>query len=237
MKLYFLAPLILQKLIWIPTRLSLMFFGHLKISGLQHLRGLKTPVIFASNHISEADVFLIPGSLGFFSRYSPLFYTVREKSFYDTQGWRQMLFAPTFIKAWGGYPVYPGLHNYGEAVKHHVKIVEDGGNLVYFPEGGIPKPGEIWPIKAGIGYLAHATKATVIPVKLEGARMSASDFLNRKRKIYVTFGEPVSVPNTISPVSIEDYKEFAANIMKKIRTLKPDFEQEPIQSGAEAIGI
>ena len=104
MKLYFIAPLFLQKFIWIPTRLILTIFGHIKIRGLEHLKGIPSKVIFACNHASEIDPFIVPASLPFWSRFSPLFYATRERAFYDTNGWRKYLFGGMFINAWGGYP-------------------------------------------------------------------------------------------------------------------------------------
>ncbi|HEY5232443.1 MAG TPA: hypothetical protein VIK35_02770, partial [Verrucomicrobiae bacterium] len=112
MRFYFISPLLLQKLIWIPTRSILWFFGRLEVRGLENLNGIKTPVIFAPNHPSELDPFLVPASLPFWSRFSPLFYTTREKSFYDTVGWRRHLFGGLFINLWGGYPVSVGLRDY-----------------------------------------------------------------------------------------------------------------------------
>ncbi|MDE2188208.1 MAG: hypothetical protein KGJ35_00560, partial [Patescibacteria group bacterium] len=81
MKLYFLSPLILQKIIWIPTNIILRFFCHLQVRGLENLKGIGRNAIFASNHASELDPFFIPASLPFFSRFSPIFYASREKAF------------------------------------------------------------------------------------------------------------------------------------------------------------
>lgn len=41
-KWYFISPLILQKLIWVPTRLILIVFGGLEVKGLDNLKGIDT---------------------------------------------------------------------------------------------------------------------------------------------------------------------------------------------------
>ena len=226
MKPYFLPPLFCQKLIWIPTRLSLRFFGHLEIKGLENLRAIKGNVIFAANHASEIDPFLVPASLPFWSRSSPLFYATREKSFYDTNGWRKHLFGGLFINVWGGYGVRVGLKNYARALKDHMRILRDGGSFCVFPEGGITPDGSIQPGKGGVIYMATQTETPVVPVTLSGAhRMSAADFFLRRRRITVHFGKPIYQKEFLSKVSdktdlhIKVYKELATYVMMKIEKM------------------
>lgn len=193
MKPYFVAPLLLQKFIWIPTRLVLTLFGHIKIYGLKNLRGIKGNVIFACNHASEIDPFIVPASLPFWSRFSPLFYATRERSFYSTNGWRKYLFGGMFINAWGGYTAIAGLHNYDISLADHVTIARDGGSFCVYPEGGITRTGELQPAKGGIAYLAEKGGCTVVPVGVSGTyRTPLSDFFLGKRHITVKFGLPIT---------------------------------------------
>lgn len=198
MKFYSVSPLILQKLIWIPTRLILKLCGKLEIKGLGNLKGVesgassKLPVIFACNHSSEIDPFMVPASLPFFSRFSPLFYAVREKAFYDSNGWRKHLFNTWFINAGGGYGATVGLRNYELSLSRHIKILHDGHSFCVFPEGGITKDGHIQPAKGGISFLAHSAPCVIVPVAISGAfGMSPADFFSRKRKITIHFGTPI----------------------------------------------
>src|SRR3989344_2976057 len=85
-KILYLFPLVLQTLIWIPTRLILKFFLRFKIQGLENLEGLKGPVIFAVNHSSEWDPVLVPAALPFLSSLGPTFFTSRERKFYEKNG-------------------------------------------------------------------------------------------------------------------------------------------------------
>jgi 1-acyl-sn-glycerol-3-phosphate acyltransferase len=192
MKPYFNAPLFLQKLIWIPTRLILIVFGGHKVYGLENLKGIKGPVIFACNHSSEIDAFMTPASLPFFSRFSPLFYAVREKEFYDANGWRKHLFNAWFISLWGGYGARVGLKDYGRSLERHIDILRGGGSFCVFPEGRITQDGKLQEGKGGISYLAHSAPCTIVPVGISGVYgMTPLDFFLRRRKTSVRFGKPI----------------------------------------------
>ena len=228
MRFYFISPLLLQKLIWIPTRFILWFFGRLEVRGLENLKGVHTPVIFAPNHPCELDPFLVPASLPFWSRFSPLFYATREKQFYDTCGWRRHLFGELFIKMWGGYKVFVGLRDYEKSLPHHIRIVHDGGNLCVFPEGGKATHGIFQPAKGGVAYLAERTDCPVIPVGFSGlCRMTVSDFFFRRRKIVVHFGEIIYLKDLnaeVADITAVDgmiYKAKAEYVMERVKQLVP----------------
>ncbi len=226
MKLYFLPPLVLQKLIWIPTNILLRGFGHLDVRGLENLKGLKGPVIFASNHSSETDPFFIPASLPFFSRFSPIFYTSRESRFYVNSGWRKHFYGGWFFKAWGSYPVHVGLHDYEKSLAHHIDIIRAGGSINIFPEGRTTPDGSIQPAKGGVAYLAYITGASIVPVRIRGVfHFSAKEFLLGRRHLSITYGKPMhfmakhnSNQTGIEPL-LEDLKTYANLVMGEVGKL------------------
>lgn len=192
MKLYALVPLLFQKIIWIPTRLILTIFGNLQVRGLEHLKSIRSPVIFAVNHSSEIDPFMVPASLPFFSRFSPLFYAVREKTFYSGNGWRKHLFNGWFINLWGGYSAEVGLKDYEKSLAPHISILRNGGSFCVFPEGKITLDGKVGEAKGGISFLAHSAPCTIIPVAISGVfDMSPADFFSGKRTISISYGKPI----------------------------------------------
>lgn len=225
MKLYTIAPLILQKFIWVPSRIIFTVFGHLRVRGLENIKGIKGNVIFATNHASELDPFLVPTSLPFFSRFSPLFYITREKSFYNTNGWRQHLFGGIFINAWGGYSARTGLHDYHQSLIDHEEILRDGESFCVFPEGRRTPDGKLQQGKGGVAFLAEKINVPIVPVAFSGTYNSfAKDFFGRRKYITVTFGAPIyqeefkrTVPRAVT--SGAAYKEEAAYVMKKIAEL------------------
>lgn len=226
MKLYFLPPLILQKLIWIPTRLIFLFFGHIQIRGLGNLKEIRNTVIFASNHSSEMDPILIPASLPFSSRFSPIFYTARERSFYKRSGWRKYLLGGTFIKGWGAYPVHTGLNDYEKSLVEIMPIASTGGCFCVFPEGSITRTGVIQPAKGGVAYMAEKLNYAIVPVAISGAyKTRLLDFLLRRKRIVVNFGTPITqeelwskVPRN-SDTDMQVYKNRAQYVIDKIKNL------------------
>ncbi|MES2314446.1 MAG: lysophospholipid acyltransferase family protein [Patescibacteria group bacterium] len=221
MKLYFLSPFILQKIIWIPTRFSLFFFGHWKISGMDNLKGIPAPVIFACNHTSEIDPFFVPASLPFLSRFAPTFYTSRESKFYTNSGWRRYIYGGFFFKMWGSYPVHVGLNDYAKSMTHHIEIIRDGGSLCMFPEGRITPDGTIQAAKGGVAYLSQATGALIVPVRFEGAfGVSLKDLFLRRRHISIVYGKPMKPTDYLgSDPMIDELKNYAAVVMAEVGKL------------------
>lgn len=221
MRWYFLSPLILQKLIWVPTRILLRTCGHIEIRGLENLATLEGNAIFALNHASEADVFLLPGSLPFFSRFSPIFYTSREKAFYKNSGWRQIFYGGIFFKAWGAYPVTVGLNDYDASLKNQIRILRDGGNLCIFPEGRTTKDGQIGEAKGGVAHLSYTAKKPIVPVRIDGTfRLSPLGFLAGGRKLAIMFGKPIyEVMNVPRIPAYFEFKEYADGMMEQIKAM------------------
>ena len=215
MPLYVLSPLILQKIIWIPTRIIMKFFGRIQISGLENLKDIKTNVIFAPNHSGEMDPILIPASLGFFSRFSPIFYTSREQEFYVNCGWRKHFYGGILFEMWGAYSVFPGQGDYAKGLVNHLRIVGIGGNLCMFPEGGTSKDGNLRPAKGGIAYLAEKTGRPIVPVSMYGVvQISAREFFGRKRNIAIHFGKPVYAKDLlVNTAGGNDYKAASQKVM------------------------
>ena len=220
-KWYFYSPLILQKLIWVPTRSILSFFGHFEVTGLEHVESLKTHVIFACNHSSEIDPILIPAALPFWSRQSPMFYVSREKRFYGGSGWRRHFYGGKFFEAWGSYQVFVDLRDYEKALVNHLGIVRDGGSLCIFPEGRTTPNGIIQQAKGGVAYLAYTTKTPIIPVYIGGVfKLSFKDFLLRKKKITVRFGAPIYIQSAHgADIPVAEFRSYAAPIMDAIKAM------------------
>ena len=233
MKWYSFSPLLLQKLIWVPTRFSLWFFGRLQISGLENLPNTRTTtdkkqnVIFVCNHASELDPFFVPASLPFFSRFSPMFYTTREKEFYNSSGWRQAFYGGMFFRAWGGYQAFVGFRDYEKSLLRHISLLEDGVNMCVFPEGHITPDGTIQPAKGGVSYLSIRTGVPIIPVAISGSyKISPGRFLTRKNKMKVIFGKPIYPDELKAVVGVGDfssYKIMSDYVMQKIATLLSSF--------------
>jgi 1-acyl-sn-glycerol-3-phosphate acyltransferase len=169
------------------------------------------------------DPFMIPASLSFFSRFSPIFYTSRESKYYQNSGWRKHFYGGYFFKAWGSYPVKAGLSDYEKSLHHHIRILNDGGNLCYFPEGHITPDGNIQKAHGGIAYLAEYCGRPIVPVAIVGLyKISMEDLFSRRRKVAISFGLPIYQKELREEVARKTvpgqhvYKEEAEYVMKKV---------------------
>lgn len=216
-------PLLLQTLVWPLTWVLLKTCIRFDVRGKEHLRGLKKPVIFAVNHTNEWDPILTTAALRPLSPLLPMFYTARERAFYGDKGWLNIIYHPLFFRAWGAYPVFPGLQNYEESLRHHIGLIEQKrGSICFFPEGRITKNSDGSPMepKGGVAFLLDRTQAPIVPVAITGAhRMTAKEFFLRKREVLITFGAPI-YPSDIFTTPIQhpdEYIEHARTVMEKVQ--------------------
>lgn len=223
MKLYFIPPIISQFIIRIITKILFKIFCGFEIRGMENLKKVKGPVIFAGNHSSEWDGPLIRTAFPMISRFGPMFYVSREKSFYTDSGWRKYIYGGTLFKIVGAYPVMAGQKNYEASLVNYIKIIKDGGSVTIFPEGRRTKDGSFGDPKGGVAFLACATNTLVVPVGIQGiVRLNAKEFFSRKRKLILTYGKPIFPDDIVGKEerqNTEKYKEGAEKIMEEIKKL------------------
>ena len=72
-------------------------------------------------------------------------------------------------------------------------VLRDKHNLVWYPEGGHSKTGELMRLRPGIGMLLKRYPVPVVPVHLEGTRDSLppGQWVPRMGRIEITFGSPL----------------------------------------------
>ncbi len=56
-----------------------------------------------------------------------------------------------------------------KAIKQSLKILQQGGVLGIFPEGGIDRQKDNFPVRAGAAYLATKVGVPIVPIKIKGA--------------------------------------------------------------------
>jgi len=84
-----------------------------------------------------------------------------------------------------------------KSTKKALKILEQGGVLGIFPEGGVDRQKDNLPIKAGAAYLATKVGVPVVPVKLKGADKvlpRGVKFIRSFNKIEVEIKKPIYCP-------------------------------------------
>ena len=224
MRIYYTTGNIIQRVAWLPLRIVFSIFLNMEFRGVANVTKLETNVIFASNHTNDFDPLIIVSCLPFFSRHIPLVFVSREKSFYEKLGWRGKIYGGLFFKLMASRQAYTGLNDYKKALKHHVEALTCGHNVCIFPMGIKHLDKDIHQAKGGVTYLAAASRLPILPVRIIGIeQMKGAEFWKRRRKLRVTFGEPIYF-NELSGNSHANpnknvYEQAAASLMKKIVTL------------------
>jgi len=162
-------------------------------------------LILAPNHFSQMDHFFV----GLYLR--------RQVRFMA----KSQMFGPpvlTYIYKHGGvFPVRRG-HGDEESMKTALTILEQGGMLLVYAEGGRSRSGELGEVKPGIGRIALESGAPVVPVAIQGSEKVRSWKRFRFPKVTVQFGEPIELPTEAAP-SRERQLEVAERIFAPVREM------------------
>lgn len=227
---YRIIPNIVQHLLWIPVRFVLATGYGYRVYGRKNLRTIDPSrgVIFACNHAAKIDPVVMIAALSPLSRFYPIFSVTMLPEEYLGHGLVRYLMGPVFTTLYGGFPVQRGLKNYDKALRHHIKILKEKGSVLIFIEGKMTKDGNLGGARPGIGYLAEATNAVVVPVALSGTyNHSAAKGISRSQRLSVTFGKPLDVKELIedAPLHHPDRLYHIANqIRDGIAKLLPRHE-------------
>jgi 1-acyl-sn-glycerol-3-phosphate acyltransferase len=139
------------------------------------------PLILAPNHFSQMDHFFV----GIYLRRKIRFMA------------KSQLFGPpvlTYIYKHGGViPIRRG-HRDEEAFKTAFTVLDQGGMLLIYVEGGRSRTGELGEPKPGIGRIALESGAPVVPVAIHGSESVRRWKRLRFPKVTVQFGEPLTFP-------------------------------------------
>jgi 1-acyl-sn-glycerol-3-phosphate acyltransferase len=224
-KLYFIPPFVIQSTLWwLVMRPIFSMFAKLEITGREHLEDISGPVIFAPNHSNEVDPVLLPLTLPFWGRFSPLFFVARERKYYQKPffGLRgRFLYNELSFALLGAYPVLEGKKNYALSLKDHLHILKDGGSVVIFPEGHMTKDGNLGPAHGGVGYLSYASNLPIVPVYIHGTfRFNFHDLFAFKKRMSVDFAKPLFPSELFDPhkePTVEDFQTVGGRVLDEIR--------------------
>lgn len=143
---------------------------------------LKGRFIFAPNHVSHLDPPLV-------SSCSP-----RRPHVMAKKELFKKAFLAKYFQGLGAFPVDRGKAD-RKAIRHAIKMLESEAPLLIFPEGTRSKDGELGEAEIGLGMIAHATKAPIIPVYLRGTDKSCSAMHPKLSivKIEMHYGKPLQL--------------------------------------------
>jgi 1-acyl-sn-glycerol-3-phosphate acyltransferase len=168
---------------FVQTGLHVYF--RLRRIGREHIPA-DGPVIFASNHRSFLDPFVI----GTLTR-RPVYYMAKKELFERRlQGW--------FLNRLGAFPVDRGAAD-ADAMSTAREILERGECVVIFPEGTRVRPGPLGEPRRGVGRLALETGAPVVPVAVIGTEAVRRGWRIRPHRITIRAGRPLTYPRVEQP--------------------------------------
>ena len=133
------------------------------VRGLEHLQHVEGPVIFAANHASHIDTPLLLTTLPVEFRHRTV--VAAASDYFFDRTWKSVLWS----FALAAIPIERSRVN-RKSADTAAELLEDGWNLVIFPEGGRSPDGWTQPFRGGAAYLARRTGRPVIPVYLHGTR-------------------------------------------------------------------
>jgi 1-acyl-sn-glycerol-3-phosphate acyltransferase len=174
---------------------------------------LKGPAIVTPNHFSFMDHFLVAALMR------------REVNFMA----KSQLFGVhpvlNFIYKHGGvFPVLRGKRD-EEAFKTAHAVLNRGGIVLMYGEGGRSRSKKLGEPKPGLGRLALESGVPVVPVAIHGSQDVREYRHLRFPKVTVQFGEPVSFTAVESPTR-EQSQETSEQIFNRVRKMYEALDAE-----------
>jgi 1-acyl-sn-glycerol-3-phosphate acyltransferase len=173
------------------------FYVRNRTAGREVFDTLRHPVIFVANHSSHLDTPTILRALPRRWR-SRTAVAAAADYFYDSR-WKArgvaLLFNTVPIGRKGG-----GL---GDGATDHVdRLIDEGWNLVMFPEGTRSRDGEVGRVRSGAAVIAANHDIDIVPIYVSGTheamppgqnwpRRIPGRFFSRRHEVEVRFGRPI----------------------------------------------
>jgi glycerol-3-phosphate dehydrogenase (NAD(P)+) len=177
MTLYLVVRAVVQPFFHVYFRLRRVGMEHIPKTG---------PVIFAANHRSFLDPFVI----GMLTR-RPVYYVAKRELFENPiQAW--------LLNRLGAFPVERGESD-ERSMSTARAILARGDCVVIFPEGTRIRGGPLRSPKRGVGRLALETGAPIVPVAVLGTDRVRRGALIRPCRIRVRCGAPLGFPRLEQP--------------------------------------
>jgi 1-acyl-sn-glycerol-3-phosphate acyltransferase len=160
-------------------RVFFAIYNRISIKWLEPLPGDKN-VIVACNHCSNLDPIIV--GIAFPRR---LRYFAKEELFHP-------LIFGSIIRVLGAVPVSRVDNaSAASALRGFFKLLEEGSDVLIFPEGSRSPDGTLQPLEGGVGLIAAHSGVPVLPVFVKGTytAMKPGAVLVRPAKISITFGK------------------------------------------------
>ncbi|MEW6404817.1 MAG: lysophospholipid acyltransferase family protein [Chloroflexota bacterium] len=190
---YFHATPLRRFAVWL-IKLVFSLFMNLEVRGLEHFP-MDGPVIVASNHVTNFDVFPMQLALP-----RPIFFMGKSELF-------KFFLTDILFRNLGAFPVYRGEKDTW-ALRHAAKVLVHGQTLGMFPEGTRSKGRGLGVAKTGTARLAIEGDCPIVPMAVTGSDQFFKHFPRRTR-VTVTFLPPLFPKPGETPLALTDRMMFA----------------------------
>ena len=175
------APVVALRAVLIAGFLMpvMAIFSRRRTFGVENLRDLEGPVIFAANHLSVADNPAVLLALPW--RWRLRLATAASEEVMRDRGPIQSFFAALISNGF----LFSQTGSVRSSLAFCGKLTRNGWSILYFPEGIRSDDGTIGSFRPGIGLLASGLGVPVVPVYLEGTDSVVAKGGNRPRRGYI----------------------------------------------------
>ena len=184
-----------------------------RVTGREHWRGLREPVLVIANHVTFFDPALVLARMPwrYRNRLAIAMIGERLRDFrYPPPGRGLARFTDTLAygSTAGGFNAFslPRQTGFRRSFDYAGEAMDRGYSVLVFPEGARTQDGEMAPFQAGIGLLAAGLGAPVVPARIEGLyelkqrRLGGIRWpFTRPGQVSVTFGPPLRPSPSDSP--------------------------------------
>ncbi|HEX5899432.1 MAG TPA: lysophospholipid acyltransferase family protein [Solirubrobacteraceae bacterium] len=187
-----------------------------RATGREKLAGLKGPVILVANHASHMDTPVILAALP---------WRLRKKTAVAAAAdyfYKNRLVAAAVSLVFNTVPIERRGGEMGKNGSGHLdKLLDQGWNLLLFPEGTRTRDGGPGRVRRGAAVLAAAHNLSIVPIRVTGTRAAMppgrlwpkrihGKIFSRRHRINVSFGEPIR-PMQDTTALIERVQNFFDN--------------------------
>lgn len=179
------------------------------VRGFENLERLTRPCFVVSNHNMHLDWgMLLMAFRGKFRRRTAV--AASKDDLFSS--WGRSFTVRLFGNA---FPFENEGRNIRSSLDQTTALLEEGWNILIFPEGGLTVGGPTQPFKSGVGWLAARSGAQVLPARIDILRPGLFEGRWRlfpRGHVRVSFGPPVDCPDGA------DHNEITANVEQAVLT-------------------
>ena len=191
-------------------------FAHVHAHGLENLRDLRPPVIFAANHQSYMDVPAILSALPARWRYrvAP---AMRKEFFEEHFHGRSFTNSLNYYLSslfFNAFPIPQREPGALATLRYIGELSNDEWCLLIFPEGVMTDAGEIKAFQPGVGMIAAKLGIPVVPLRIQGMDrvLHKSWRMAHRGRVDIKFGPALDLAG-------DDYVALARQVEEAVRNL------------------